>query len=150
VHLCNVTSRGSPADPQARLLHPAYDICSPMPPLPPYDRTIALACSMRTLRHRVLNLRCKCGWSSPQPIQVLLRDGQVHPDQTLADALVMARCGGRCTMSATRQPMTIHLCKTTYGPTRPDQKPQHRRPSWEILLHDGIGDEPPAAAKAVE
>ncbi len=124
-----------------------------MPPPPPFDRTIALACSMHTLRHRVLNLRCKCGWSSPQPIQALLRDGQAHPGQTLADALVLARCGGRCTMSATRQPMTVHLCETIYGPERPEVAAIHRRPAWEILLHDGIGETPleaPAAANVAE
>ncbi|WP_216850964.1 hypothetical protein, partial [Acidisphaera sp. L21] len=51
----------------------------------------------------------------------------------------------RCTMSVTRQPMTIHLCETIYGPERPGVAAIHRRPAWEILLHDGIGETPSEA-----
>ena len=118
--------------------------------MPPFDRTIALACSMRTLRGRWLHVRCACGWSSPKPIRAMLIAGDVRPDQTLADAVVMTRCGNdRC---HDRRKVRMHLCETVWGTSPPGKDIGWREPGWAILLHDGVGepDAAPAVARAAE
>jgi hypothetical protein len=40
----------------------------------PFDRSIALACTMRTLRGRWLHVQCRCGQSSPNPVRLMLRE----------------------------------------------------------------------------
>jgi len=64
-----------------------------MPPSLPADRALALACSIRTLRHLWLHIRC-CG-SATIPFRIVNRAG------TLADYVMALRCKQCC--SATRR-----------------------------------------------
>ena len=58
-----------------------------MPPSLPTDRALALSCSLRTLRHLALHVRC-CN-SRTIPLRIIDRPG------TLADYVMVLRCG-RC------------------------------------------------------
>jgi hypothetical protein len=83
-----------------------------MPGAPPFDRTIALACAIGTLRARYLHIRCRCGWTTPTPIKLMLTEGRAHPDQTVADVLVRLRCDSR----THKGDLVVHLCEDVYGP----------------------------------
>ena len=111
-----------------------------MPVSPPYDRPIALACTMRSLRGRWLHARCRCGHITPHPIQLMLSEQPALTDRTLADALVNLRCNG-CRQRAR---LTVHLCEKAGGP-----EPGNRDLiGWVLLLHDGAGQPPEAMARS--
>ena len=101
--------------------------------VPPSDRAIALACTMRTLRGRWLHVRCRCKHSVPHPVRLLLRENPGCATQTLADELVhlrCIRCGGRG--------VTVHLCEDAHGV---GSLPKSITPGWALLLHDGAGED---------
>ena len=78
--------------------------------LPPFDLAVALACTMRTLRSRWIDVRCRCGHCTPPPVRLMLRENLACADRTLADVLVSLRyngCRGRR--------LTLHLCEDGYG-----------------------------------
>ncbi len=63
-----------------------------MPPSAPYDRTIALACTLPALRTRWLYVRCQCGASHQHPINLTLLEKPAAARWTLADLVVRIRC----------------------------------------------------------
>ncbi len=109
---------------------------------PPFDRVIALACTMRTLRGRWLHVRCRCGRSTPHPVRLMLREDPACAAQTLADVLVALRCGG-----CQGRRVTVHLCQDAHGV---GSLPKSIAPGWALLLHDGGGPEPEPARAAAE
>jgi hypothetical protein len=111
--------------------------------IPPFDRAIALVCSMRTLRGRWINVRCRCGHCIPHPVRLMLRETPECADRTLADVLVGMRCrgcGGRR--------LTLHLCEDGHGV---GALPKAIAPGWALLLHDAAGpDLEPGKVMAAE
>ena len=98
--------------------------------VPPYDRPIALACTMHTLRGRWLNVRCGCGHTTPHPVRLMLVEQPGSAGRTLADVLVNLRCQG----CQGRSRLTIHLCEDAHGV---GARPRAVAPGWALLLHDG-------------
>jgi hypothetical protein len=114
----------------------------PMPSaVPPYDRAIALACTMRTLRGRWLHVRCRCGQSSPNPVRLMLREQPEYAGQTVADVLVSLRC-----RSCHGRRITVHLCEDAHGV---GSLPKSITPGWTLLLHDAAGPEAPEPGTAM-
>ncbi len=109
--------------------------------VPPYDRTIALACTMHTLRGRWLHVRCRCGHSTPHPVRLMLIEQPNWAGRTLADVLVNLRCRG----CRGRRRLTIHLCEDAHGV---GSLPKSIQPGWALLLHDGGGPHASEAAAA--
>ena len=107
---------------------------------PPYDRTIALACTMGTLHHRYLTTACRCGNTTPHPIKLMISEREVRPEQTLADAVVLVRC----TICHQRGQMPAWLCETVYCPDGKHLTPS-QRPGWAILLHECAPEHLPSA-----
>lgn len=99
--------------------------------VPPFDRAIALACTMRTLRGRWLHVRCSCGQSNPNPVRLMLLENPASAGQSVADVLVALRCG-RCQ----GRRITVHLCQDAHGV---GSLPRSIRPGWALLLHDAAG-----------
>ena len=62
-------------------------------PAPPFDRAIALACTLRTLRGRWFYVRCACRTSSWHPVRLMLQDDPATACSIFADVLVRLRCG---------------------------------------------------------
>ena len=105
---------------------------------PPFDRAIALACTMGTLRGRWLYVRCTCLASSCRPVRLILRDDPVAARSTLADVLVRLRCD-----TCRARPASVHLTET---PLPPDVV-GNVVPGWHLLLHGTQeGTEPASAA----
>lgn len=102
--------------------------------IPPFDRVVALACTMRTLRGRWLNVRCRCGHTTPNPVRLMLQEQPECGGQTLADVLVRLRCRG----CQGRNRLTIHLCEDAHGV---GSLPRSIQPGWALLLHYGAGPE---------
>ncbi len=98
---------------------------------PPFDRSVALACTMRTLRGRWLHVRCRCGQSSPNPVRLMLREQPECAGQTVADVLVSLRC-----RSCHGRRITVHLCEDAHGV---GSLPKSITPGWALLLHDAAG-----------
>ncbi len=96
----------------------------------------ALACTMRTLRGRWLNIRCRCGYTTLHPVRLMLKECPECAGQTLADVLVNLRCRG----CQGRSRLTIHLCEHAHGV---GSLPRATQPGWALLLHDGAGAESP-------
>ena len=93
---------------------------------PPFDRAIALACTMTTLRGRWLHVRCGCAHLSSLPIRLLLTNGQATAGQPLADLVVRLRCN-----ACGARPVSVHLTEAAYPPgVRGDVLP-----GWQMLLH---------------
>lgn len=93
---------------------------------PPFDRAIALACTMATLRGRWLHVRCGCVHLSSLPIRLLLAEGRAAAGQPLADLLVHLRCKA-CGV----RPTSVHLTETALPPNVKGDVV----PSWCLLLH---------------
>ncbi len=101
----------------------------PMPSaIPPFDRAIALACTMATLRGRWLHVRCACLASSSRPVRLILRDDPAAGRCTLADALVRLRCD-----ACKARPASVHLTETALPPDVQGDIV----PGWHLLLHGG-------------
>ena len=93
---------------------------------PPFDRAIALACTMATLRGRWLHVRCGCLHLSSLPVRLLLAQGRAAAGQPLADLLVHLRCD-----ACGARPASVHLTETALPPgVRGDVVP-----GWCLLLH---------------
>jgi hypothetical protein len=101
------------------------------PPVPPFDRAIALACTLHTLRARWLHLRCGCGAIEAQPGRLVLRDRPEAASGTLADVVVRLRCA-----ACGAQPVAVHLCQDGHGPGPIVGGPE---PGWNLLLHGDAG-----------
>ena len=108
---------------------------------PPFDRTVALACTLGTLRTRWLHVRCGCDHATPHPIRLMLTEQPALARQTLADTLVRLKCRG-CHQ---RGRLTVHLCETPHGA---GPRSGVVRQGWTLLLHDGAGQPPEAMARS--
>ena len=104
---------------------------------PPYDRTVALACSLATFEGRWISARCRCQMHTLHPVRLMLREQPAAAGRSLADAAIRLRCtgcGGR--------EMTLHLCEKGHGPG-----PVYGGGvlGWVLLLHDRAGEDAEAA-----
>jgi len=99
----------------------------PVPPSLPADRALALACSIRTLRHLWLHIRC-CG-SATVPLRTIGRSG------TLADYLMALRC--RQCGAPPRFAMLIDQ------PAQATQRAYGRPESWQLIV---VGEDEPDPA----
>ena len=95
-------------------------------PTPPFDRAIALACTLQTLRGRWLYVRCACLASGSRPVRLMLQNNPHAGRRTLADVLVRLRCD---TCSA--RPASVHLTETALPPDVVGDVV----PGWHLLLH---------------
>ena len=93
---------------------------------PPFDRAIALACTMATLRGRWLHVQCGCAYLSSFPVRLLLANGQAAAGQPLADLLVRLRCD-----ACGARPVSVHLTEAAYPPAVRGDVVQ----GWQMLLH---------------
>ena len=109
--------------------------------VPPLDRAIALACTLRTLRGRWLYVRCRCGRSCPHPVRLTLLERPERAGQTVADVLVGLRCTG-----CQGRRITVHLCEDAHGV---GSLPKAIQPGWALLLHDAAGAKPPEPGSAI-
>ena len=98
-----------------------------MPPSLPADRAVALACSIRTLRHLLLHIRC-CG-SATIPLRLIARSG------TLADYLMALRCK-QC-----GQPP--RLAMLVDEPAQATRRPYGGSESWQLIV---VGEDEPDPA----
>lgn len=92
---------------------------------PPFDRAIALACTMATLRGRWLHVRCGCQHLSSHPVRLLLERPAMRA-QSLADVVVRLRCD-----ACRARPLTVHLTEAAYPPGVQGDV----MPGWQLLLH---------------
>ena len=106
-------------------------------PQPPYDRPIALACSLATFEGRWISARCCCQMHTTNPVRLMLREQPALAGCSLADAAIRLRCtgcGGR--------ELTLHLCENGHGP---GPVSGDIKLGWAVLLHDGAGKDAEAA-----
>lgn len=82
-------------------------------PEPPYDRALALASQVQTMRDHFLEVSCGCGERRMIALGVMARDRTVA-SATLAHVALRIACRG-CTTG----PDEVHLCATIYGRTPP-------------------------------
>ena len=112
-------------------------------PQPPYDRPIALACTLATFESRWISARCRCGDHTLHPVRLMLREQPALAGRTLADAAIRLRCtdcGGR--------ELTLRLCENAHGPGPISGAVAL---GWALLLHDGAGEDAgPTVARAAE
>ena len=98
-------------------------------PQPPYDRAVALACTLATFEGRWISARCRCQMHTLHPVRLLLHEQPAAAGRSLADAAIRLRCtgcGGR--------EMTLHLCQDGHGP---GPLVGLTKAGWALLLHDG-------------
>ncbi len=62
-----------------------------MPDQPPGDRAVILACSVRSLRHYVLDAQCGCGRTVHFPLNMMAANRELAR-LTMADVVVQLRC----------------------------------------------------------
>lgn len=74
---------------------------------PPFDRAIALACTMHTLRGRWLYVRCACLASNSRPVRLILRDDPAASRRSLADVVMHLRYH-----ACDAWPASVHLTET--------------------------------------
>ena len=86
--------------------HPAH-----ASPTSPFDRAIALVCTLQTLRGRWLYVSCACLASSCRPVRLLLRDDPAAGRNTLANVLVRLRCD-----ACKARPASVHLTEAALPP----------------------------------
>lgn len=111
----------------------------PMPrPAPPFDRAIALACTLPALRARWIYARCTCGASHGLPVSLAMGENPGGERWTLADLVVRVRCRA-CRGKA----LTIHLTEDHRAPGPQVGGPN---PGWELLLH-GMAEETAGTAQ---
>jgi hypothetical protein len=97
-----------------------------MPSPPPFDRAIALACTMATLRARYLSVRCSCGAVQTLPVRLMIQADLSAGTRSLADVVVHIRC-----YACRQRPAAIHLCADAHGPGPLRGGPE---PGWSVLL----------------
>jgi len=93
-----------------------------MPPSLPTDRALALACSIHTLRHLWLHIRC-CE-SATIPLRTIARPG------TLADYMMALRCK-QCGASP-------RLAMLIDEPAQATRRPYGGPESWQLMVM-GVG-----------
>ncbi len=96
---------------------------------PPFDRAVALACTMRTLRGRWLAVRCHCGASSTPPVKLMLVERPDLARSTLAVVLVSLRCH-----VCRGRPASVALVETSYGGLDEGGGGPAER-GWRLVLH---------------
>ena len=96
-------------------------------PDPPFDRAVALACTMATLRGRHLHVRCGCGASQGIPVRFMLQEQPSASTQTLADVVVRVRC-----KACRGRPRAVYLAEDARGPGPLSGSVE---PGWSVLLH---------------
>ncbi|MGI4939906.1 MAG: hypothetical protein ACRYHQ_04970, partial [Janthinobacterium lividum] len=96
----------------------------------PYDRTIALACTLPALRARWLYVRCTCGASHGLPISLAMQENPAAARWTLADLVVRVWCK-ECRGKA----LTVHLTEDHRAPGPQVGGPL---PEWALLLHGEV------------
>lgn len=96
-------------------------------PSPPFDRAIALACTLPALRARWLYVRCACGASHGLPIQLAMQENRGAERWSLADLVVRVRC-----KACSGKVLAIHL---TEDHRAPGPRIGGASPGWELLLH---------------
>ena len=94
---------------------------------PPFDRAIALACTMATLRGRHLHVQCSCGASHGMPVRLMLQEQPATATQTLADVVVRVRCH-----ACSGRPRAVYLAEDARGP---GPLSGTVAPGWSVLLH---------------
>ena len=114
---------------------PLFAIRSPstiaaMPPSLPADRALALACSIRTLRHLWLHIRC-CG-SATIPFRIVNRAG------TLADYVMALRC-----KQCGAPPRFAVLIDQ---PAQATRRPYDGAESWQLIV---MGEDEPDPVPAI-
>ncbi len=90
---------------------------------------------MQTLRGRWIDVRCRCGHCTPQPVRLMVREDPACVDRTLADVVVSLRCNG-----CRGRQLALHLCENGYGV---GSLPKSITLGVSTALHDGGGPEPP-------
>ena len=78
-------------------------------PEPPYDRPLALASLVRTMRHHYVAVRCGCGAERVIAIARMADDSRLA-DYTLAHVAMTLRCEG-----CHDGPDEVHLAATVHG-----------------------------------
>lgn len=82
-------------------------------PEPPYDRALALAAQVRTLRDHYLDVSCGCGEHRVIALGQMARDPRIAT-ATLAHVALRITCHGCHT-----GPDEVFLCATVYGREEP-------------------------------
>ena len=88
---------------------------------PPFDRSLALACHVRTLRDHWLKLRCCGGGTTLLPLGLV----DAADNRTLADVVMRLRC-----RHCGARPATIVLVENPQTPSEAYGPP----PTWELPL----------------
>ena len=101
---------------------------------PPYDRAIALACTMHTLRGRWIYVTCRCGARQSRPVRMMLTEQPTTAARTLADVVVHLRCH-----SCSGRPVSVHLAETALGPGPVSGRVEA---GWSVLLHGAVPQVP--------
>ncbi len=96
---------------------------------------------MRTLRGRWLDVRCRCGHTTPHSVRLMLIEQPQCAGQTVADVLVSLRC-----RNCSGRRITVHLCEDAH---RVGSLPKSIHPGWVLLLHDAAGTEAPEPGTAM-
>lgn len=76
---------------------------------PPYDRALALAAQVRTMRDHYLDVSCGCGDRRVIALGVMAQDPRTAT-ATLAHVALRLSCSG-----CYRGPDEVYLCATVYG-----------------------------------
>ena len=93
---------------------------------PPYDRALALASLVRTMRDHYLAVRCSCGASRVIGIRQMAEDRRLAYC-TMADVALRLRCTG-----CHNRPDEVHLTATVSG-IGPPAMPSHSL-VWTLAL----------------
>ncbi len=82
---------------------------------PPFNRTVALACTLDTVRTRWLDVRCACNDATPHPIRLMLTQNPALARQTPADRRNLG--GPQLTEAERPQPAeTRHIRRRVHRP----------------------------------
>ena len=101
-------------------------------PKPPYDRPLALASLIRTMRDHYLAVRCGCGAERVIAIARMADDHRLA-DYTLAHVAMTLRCQG-----CHDGPDEVHLTATVYG-LRPASGSGEVVWTMPLVVRDGRG-----------
>lgn len=104
--------------------------------LRPTIGTIILACTLRTVRTRFFDVRCRCGHGIIHPVRKMLIDHPNWTGRSIADTLVHLACG-HCHRG--RGKLTIHLCENAFGTGENLPGTVRAGIDWSLMLHDGGG-----------
>ncbi len=94
---------------------------------PPYDRALALAAQVRSMRDHFLDVSCGCGDHRVIALGLVAKDRQLAA-ATLADLALRLTCHG-----CYRGPDEIYLCATSHGRSAPEVGGGNE--VWTLPLH---------------